>query len=619
MNALNRHIYEFGSFRLDPAEHILLRDGQIVPLTPKVFETLLVLVENNGHLVDKDELMQKVWSDSFVEEASLAKNISVLRKVLSENDSGGAFIETIPKRGYRFMKVVREIETESPEKIEEPRKSNPFESRNAKISLTTISALLVLLIGFGLWYYYRNSNYSADARQIESIAVMPFVNESGNADTEYLSDGMTETLIGSLSQLPNLNVKARSSVFRYKGREIALPKIGQELNVQAILTGRVVQRGNDLTVYIELVDAATENILWKADYNRPMTNLVALQSEIARDVSNKMQLKLSGADKQKLAKNYTENAEAYKLYLQGRFYAGKRTNKDLEKSVEYFNQATALDPNYALAFAGVADSYTLLHYYSGSPAQEMIPKAKDAALKALSLDNDLAEAHTALGLILNQSDYDFAGAERQFKRAIELNPNYATAHQYYAELLSQLLKHEESIVEIQRALKIDPLSLIINRIYAHILLNARRYDEAIAQIKKTLEIDANFAPAHTTLSSIYWAKGNHSESVEEFAKYQELLGEYQKAARIREVFAKAGLKGYLQERIREQQPSDRSSFSVAIYLTELGEKDKAFAELEKAYEKREASMMFLKVNPRFDHLRDDPRFEALLRKVGFPR
>jgi TolB-like protein/DNA-binding winged helix-turn-helix (wHTH) protein len=618
MNAQNNHIYEFGSFRLDSAQHILLREGQIVPLTPKVFETLLLLVENKGQVVDKDELMQKVWSDSFVEEANLAKNISILRKVLSENDSGGAFIETIPKRGYRFIKVVREIETESPQKVEEPRNSNLLKSRNAKIGLRIITALLVLLIGFGLWYYYRNSNYPADAKQIESIAVMPFVNESGNANIEYLSDGMTETLISSLSQLPNLNVKARSSVFRYKGKDTNAQTIGKQLNVQAILNGRVVERGQDLILYLELVDSNTGNRIWGEQYNRKQTDIVSLQTEIARDVSQKLKTKLSGTDEKRLAKNYTENAEAYKLYLHGRFYTSKRTVKDLQKSIEYFNQAVAVDPNYALAFAGIADSYYLLHYYSGSPAREMMPKAKDAALKALLLDNDLAEAHTALGMILNSSDYDLAGTERELKRAIELNPNYATAHQYYAELLTQLGKHEESIVEIRRALEIDPLSLIINRIYGNILSNARRYDEAIVQIKKTMELDANFASAHYSLSNIYWLTGNHSESVEEFAKYQELLGEYQKAARSREIFAKAGWKGYLQEMIREQRPNDLSSYRTAFYLAELGEKDKAFAELEKSYEKREAALMFLKSELRFDPLRGDPRFEALLRKVGFP-
>ncbi|MCU1289589.1 MAG: serine/threonine protein kinase with repeat [Acidobacteria bacterium] len=497
--------------------------------------------------------------------------------------------------------------------IENPPKTQTASNGNAVIA-GIIVIVLVTTLGIGsYWRYGTRSN-----KQIESIAVMPFVNESGNQDMEYLSDGMTETLISSLSQLPNLNVKARSSVFRYKGKETDARVVGKELNVQAVLNGRVVQRGQDLILYVTLIDAQTENVLWKADYSKRMANLVSLQSEIARDVSQKLKTKLSGADEQKLTKNYTENSEAYKLYLQGRFYASKRTNKDLEKSIEYFNQAIAVDPNYALALAGLADSYALLPGYFGASALEMMPKAKDAALKALSLDNDLAEAHAALGQILGSNDYDFVGAEREYKRALELNPNYATAHQYYGELLTNLGRHEESFAEFRRALEIDPLSLIINRMYGEALFFARRYDESIAQVKKTLELDADFASAHRSLSNAYWAKENYMESVEEFAKYQELLGEYQVAARSREVFAKAGWKGYLQGVTGEERPPSLPSYIAAVYLAELGEKDKAFAELEKSYEKREAFQMYLKVDPRLDPLRNNLRFQELLRKVGFP-
>ncbi len=485
---------------------------------------------------------------------------------------------------------------------------------DGKLKLLMGLAVLAVLLTAGFVGY----RYFTPGKHIESIAVMPFVNVSGNADVDYLSDGMTETLISSLSQLPNLNVKARSSVFRYKGKETNSQTIGKELNVQAILNGRVVQRGQDIILYVELVDAVTENSLWNQTYNKTMTNLVALQAEIARDVADKLKVKLSGADERKLAKKYTENAEANKLYLQGRFYWNKRTGEANRKAIELFNQAIAIDPNYALGYAGLADAHAGLSVYRGATPQESMPKAKDAALKALSLDDALPEAHTALGLILHLYDYDFAGAEREYKRAIELNPNYATAHQSYGNLVSNLGRDEETFAEFKQALEIDPLSLNINRNYGERLVFARRYDDAIAQLRKTLELDAGFVTARYSLAAAYQLKGSYAECVEELAKHQELIGEPQAAASVRESFARNGWQGFLrmvtEERLQFNSPWD----NLAVFHTALGEKDKAIAELNKAYENRENFMVILKVDPRLDPLRDDSRFQELVKKVGFP-
>ncbi|MGI8639234.1 MAG: protein kinase domain-containing protein [Pyrinomonadaceae bacterium] len=480
-----------------------------------------------------------------------------------------------------------------------------------KHKLGFAAGLLVLLAATGLGYWLF-SNRIANTKQIESIAVMPFVNESGNADIEYLSDGMTETLISSLSQLPNLNVKARSSVFRYKGKEIDAQTIGKELNVQAILNGRVVQRGQDLILYLELVDATTGNRIWGDQYNRKTADLVSLQSEIARDVSQKLKTKISGADEQKLAKNYTENAEAYQLYLRGRFYWNKSTAENHRKAIEYFNQAIAIDPNYALAYAGIADAYPLLSF---TKPQEVMSKAREAALKALSLDNNLAEAHVALGRVLLDYDYDFAAAERENKTAIELNPNYALAHSSYGSLLTRLGRHEEAFAKYRRALEIEPLSLRINRSYGEGLIYARRYDEAIAQLKKTLELDATFVAAHVSLGFAYQMKGKYAESLEERAKGRELQGNPQHAEQARESFAKGGWEGFLRDATGDH---NRAAYLTATLYAALGEKDEAFAELNKSYENREYFMTLLKVDPRLDPLRDDPRFQELLRKVGFP-
>ena len=486
----------------------------------------------------------------------------------------------------------------------------------AKRAGVIIAALALALILAGFAYYSLSRK---DTTAIDSVAVLPFVNASGDPNLEYLSDGVTESLINSLSQLPDLAVKARSTVFRYKGKETDPQKVGSELNVQAVLSGRMAQRGDGLSFSLELVDTRTGNQLWGEQYNRKLTDLVALQSDIARDVSNKLRIKPSGADEGRVAKSYTGNPEAYRLYLLGRFYWNKRTAKDLHKAAEYFRQAVALDLNYALAYSGLADAYTLLPIYGGAPPSEVLPKAREAALKALSLDNQLAEAHISLGLVLHFYDYDSAGAEREFKAAIELNPNNATAHQFYGNLLFQLGRDKESSAEFRRALEIDPLLLTSNRLYALSLLYARKYDEAIAQLKKTVELDASFAPAHDSLAQVYLAKGNYAESVEEFAKEQELIGEPQNAVLIRESFARGGWQGFLRAMTGESRPSNLASYRAATFHAALGEKDKAFAELNKAYENREFFMMLVKVDPRLDSLRTDPRFTELMHKVGLPQ
>ncbi len=464
----------------------------------------------------------------------------------------------------------------------------------------------VVLAGF---FAYRRPAALTDSKQIESIAVMPFENASGNTEIEYLSDGMTETLINSLSQLPNLNVKARSSVFRYKGKEIDPKKIASELNVQAILTGRVVQRGEQLTLSLELIDAQTENVIWGNKYERRSSELVALQSEVARDVSSKLKSKLSGADVQKLAKTYTTDSEAYRLYLQGRFFWNKRAGREFKKAEGFFRQSVEKDPNFALGYVGLADI----------DEDTDRPKKKEYILRALALDDQLAEAHASFGYQF-MLDYDWAAAEREFKRAMELNPNNPQAHQWNGARLMMLGRYDESLASIKRALEIDPTSAGINFYYGVLLFVSGKTDESIRQFKKLAEMEPTLPWAHTWLSNIYRQQKNYAASVEERAKSLEINDKADDARLVRESFAKDGWNGYLREMIRQSTVSPTSSRALpATSLAQLGEKEKSITELIKGANEGDFWLFTIKYDPAFDSLRDDPRFRELLKKFEPPQ
>ena len=390
------------------------------------------------------------------------------------------------------------------------------------------------------------------------------------------------------------------------------------------MNGRVVQRGQDLTLYVELVDAQTENSLWKHTYNKTMTNLVALQNDIARDVADKLKVKLSGTDEQRLAKNYTENAEAYQLYLKGRFYWNKRTPQDLRKAIEYFEQSIAVDPNYALSFAGIADSYSLLGDQVVLSPLEAYPKAKAAAKKALEIEDSIAEAHTSLAWVLQTYEWDWSGAEREYKRAIELSPNYPTAHQWYAECLMAMGRHQEALAEIHRAKEIDPLSLVINAVEGWVLFHARDYDRSIEQYRKTIELEPNFNRLWQFLARIYEQKEDYENAIAAHRKSIELEGGTKaEQDALKEAYIKFGAKGYWQKRLELLQKQEQiraiQFYRMVEIYARLGDKDKAFALLEKSYQQREYSIINIKVSPSLDSLRDDPRSQDLLRRVGFPQ
>jgi TolB-like protein/DNA-binding winged helix-turn-helix (wHTH) protein/Flp pilus assembly protein TadD len=671
-------IYEFGPFRVDALRRILLREDNQVRLPAKAFEILLVLLEEKGRLVEKDELMRRVWPDAVVEENNLTVNISALRRSLAESPGEHRYVVTVPGRGYQFVADVRQLGGEqglqsephalgysgiaeinaaratgnSEAKLLSRSNGSAVESGAAQVAAArtnrashthTLSSaeyiggeikrhkrgvlflLAALLATTIIVSYLAYSRYLASRSKvgITSIAVLPFANNTGDPNAEYLSDGISESLINSLSQLPGVKVIARSSAFAYKGKESDLKEVANALGVEAILTGRVTQRGENLSISVELVDARDKTQVWGEQYDRKMSDLLAIQREIALEIVDKLKLKVSAAEKG-LAKHYTESNEAYQLYLKGRFYWDKRTAEAVKKSIEYFNQAIEKDPSFALAYAGLADCYVVPAIRI--PPREAMPKAKAAAMRALELDETLAEAHASLGRVLASYDWDWKGAEKEYKRAIELNPRYAVAHQWYGGYLAVTGRSNEAVEERKRALELDPLSLIINAELGMAFYYAREYDQAIEQFKKTLELDQNFPPTRAFLLAAYEQKGMYNEAIAEFKKALPLRGISEVGflrAGLGHIYAVSGKKTEARKLLAELKQLSEQGYvpapGLALIHAGLGEKDEAFAWLEQGYEQRAFQMQWIKIEPRWDSLRSDPRFQELIRRMGFPQ
>ena len=485
--------------------------------------------------------------------------------------------------------------------------------------VTAIIGVVLLGIISAVAYFGFFANRAG--KQIESIAVMPFVNESGNADVEYLSDGMTETLIKSLSNLPNLNVKPRSSVFRYKGKDTDLQTIGKELNVQAILHGRVVQRGDGLMLSLELVDVQKDRVIWSEQYDRKQSDLVSLQSEIARDVSSKLKSKLSGADEARVAKTSTADPEAYQAYLKGRYYWNRRTSENLKKAIEQFKSATDRDPNYALAFAGLADCYALLNEYSGVPVTEAAPQARSYAERAIAIDESLAEPHATLGSIHVQL-WQWAEAEKEFKRAIELNPNYATAYHWHSITLLYLGRKDESLAMIQRARELDPMSSIIASAFAWVQQMRGDHQASIENLLKLTEFDPTFGITYATLGLSYLKTGRSAEAVAALEKAAQLNRYGVTLGDLGYVYAVTGKRTEALAVIKELEEKyarkETNGLSIACVYAGLGDKDKAFEWLEKDFQNRDGYLPSITASIPLESLRDDPRFKAMLKRMNLP-
>jgi eukaryotic-like serine/threonine-protein kinase len=494
-----------------------------------------------------------------------------------------------------------------------------------RMGATIVAVTLSLAIATLIYFYSARG----DRTPINSIAVLPFVNASADPATEYLSDGLTESLINSLSQLPTLRVMARSTAFSYKGRAVDPQQAGRELGVDAVLMGRVTQRGDALSIQADLVNVADGSQLWGEQYNRRLSDVLAIQQEISWEISERLRLKLTGEEQRRVTRRSTHHTEAYQLYLKGRYHWNKRTDEGAARAIEYFQQAIEKDPAYALAYVGLADSYLVSEPL---PAREKYPKAKAAALKALEIDETLGEAHASLAAIKNWYDWDWPGAEAEFRRAIELGPNYPTAHHWYGELLANLGRFDESVAEYQRALEIDPLSLAISTDLGMVYYYARQYDRAAEHLGRVIETDPNYVRTHFYLAQVYQDKGMFEEALAELERGHALDGDSPSElargkAAIRNGLRASGARGYWRARLdlvkEEARRGTRIYFTgfftdLAVLHARAGELDQAFEWFDKVHEAREPSLLWLKVAPDCDNLRSDPRFADLLRRVNFP-
>jgi len=489
---------------------------------------------------------------------------------------------------------------------------------NRRLLLAPIALAVTVLAGFFGYRYFSTPGTGP----INSIAVLPFENRSGDPNAEYLSDGLTDSLIFRFAQLPNLKVSPTSSVMRYKGKSDDLPTVAKELGVDAVLSGRLMQLGDNLTISVELVDARTLQLVWKEQYERKMADLLATQREIAATLTQKIQLRLAG-DEHGITKKYTDSNEAYQLYLKGRFHWARRSSEDLRKAIDSFEQAVEIDPNFALAYVGIAEAYNSMGKNPSAAPKESIPKAKKAALRAIEMDPSLAEAHSALGDALALYDWDWEGSEREFKKAIEIDPNVSYIRTAYSgTYLTAVGKADEAVRESKRAVELEPLSLIANAVLVGVYVNAGRNEEGLEQAKKTYELDPNFALAKFWLGLAYVANGKYDDALAVTDTSDTTsIGDLTKSVRSL-AFAKAGRRKESEALIAEIREAGKSryvrSYLFAWIYAALGDKEKAFAELERSFEDRDCYLGRATVDPFLDPLRDDPRFAGLLKRMGLP-
>jgi len=653
-------VYLLGDFQLEPDNHLLKRQGLPVSLNKKRFQVLVYMIEQRDRLVPRQQLLDEFWDGSEVYEENLTKCISEIRKALDDQKKPHKFIETVPAVGYRYIGPVSEKVSElepsmfAAEKmrgvkivVEEDdalngefvsEKALPVQrrapgvrelrqegSRRGSWLLPAILGGAIIIFAASAFVIHRSripSATSSTSAPIRSIAVLPFKNLSGEQAEEYFSDGMTESLITALSKIDDVKVISRGSVFSFKSKELDPREIGRQLNVEAVLEGSVRRDGSSVRVAARLVSTKDGRILWSNEsYERKLEDIFNVQDEIARNVAAGLTRKLSEPGTRRLTKRYTENSEAYQLFMKGRYHLGLRKGADVEKAIGYFEQAIALDPKYALAYANLSIAYASRSDLGALPPTSTMPEVRAAALRAIEMDDSLADAHTSLANYEHTFAWNLPEAEKEFRRALELDPNSSDAHHYFSWYLLCLGRFDESIKEIKTAQELDPVSLYINKDVGMFLYFARRYDEAIEALQKTLDMDPTFATAEIYLSGCYEQQGKYDQAFEHAIKVGELQGLSPAAiAQMRAAYTSSGWKGYVRKRLEQHKELAKRQyvrpFGFASAYARLGEKDQALQWLEKACDEHEVYVTSLKVNPVWDSLRSDPRFTNLLRRIG---
>ena len=620
--------YEFAQFTLLPTEKRLLCEGKAVPLTPKVFDTLVLLVENQGQLIQKEELLKTLWPNRVVEEVALAHNVSQLRKALGDPVGNPRFIETVPKRGYRFIGAVKTLReaiaqpTPPPGAVTAPAVQHVPWSRSATLAASV--AGLVLVAGTAAYFYLPRAG-QGDAGVhpvIHSLAVLPLENLSGDKEQEYFADGITDALTTELAQIGSLRVISRTSATQFKGSRESLPQIGRDLKVDALVEGTVARAERRVRVTAQLIAASSDHHLWAKTYERDVKDVFALQDEVARDIAEEIRIKLTAQERSLLTQVHAVDPEAYDAYLRGRYWWSRRDAEGEWKGLENLQKAIAKDPNYALAYAGVADSYIVLGHHGRLALKEALPKARQAALKALELDPSLAEAHASLAIVKLSSDWDWPGAEREFKQAIALNPNYATAHHWYSHHLLAMGRFDEAVSELERARDLDPYSIPINDFLGITLYSARRYDDALRQFRRALEMHPDRVEFYDGIADVYEQRKMFAEAFAWRRRLLSLSKEPQMAA-LEEAYQRSGYRGYLSKRIDLLEQAGKfddlfAGLLVAHMYALLGDEAHVMPYLERAYDERNPWILYLQVDPVMDSLRSSPRFRDLIRRIGLP-
>jgi TolB-like protein/DNA-binding winged helix-turn-helix (wHTH) protein len=615
---ISHQLIRFGIFQLDLPSGELRRNGAKVKLQEQPLQILQVFLQNPSRVLSREDLRKRIWpEDTFVDfDRGLYSALARLRDALNDSADNPRFIETVPRRGYRFIAPVETVAVGPPEE------ARPGPGRRKSARRSQILAGTSLLLGTCLILAFLLSSripwiphFTSGAAPIRSLAVLPLENLSGDATQEYFADGMTDELITALAQLGNVQVISRASVMRFKGTRTPLSQIARELHVDAIVEGSLVRSGQHVRITAQLIDPSTDRHLWARSYERDIRDILTLQSEVAGAIADEVSGELTPQQRARMVAAHPSNPESYSAYLKSRYFVhNQRSAEGARKSLEYSLQAVQIDPNWALAYAGLAGSYVSANYLDALPPQEVWPKAKAAAQKALQLDPDLSEAHVALGEVLENFDFDYPAAEREFRRAIELSPSNSGAHQSYADFLASLGRANEAISEIKLAQQLDPISFWVSRDVGRIFYEARLYDQALAALREAAEMNPSSPVVYNWLSWTYDKKGMIPESVEMDLKNEATHGASEEVlAQLRKAFEKSGQNGYLRKKL---ELTRGDGYLLAQINARLGNPDQAFFWLERAYEQRSGYLPLLKVDPELDNLRADHRFEAHLRRLN---